>query len=363
MSDACYWVVLLIFLWRSVCRHWAMRGGGGSGGLLVWSAPSVELHYIKAELCPDPETCSSLQWYLSKMLGVSELPLQLLPSGPSGRLLQPFWDYMRLHHLPLISSPLFPVLLAFSSYFFFSIPFSVLDLLAERVPFFNRYKIQPDRRPTVVMMSKSFKTAMYNHIFFVLPAGIISMFILPTPILPQGAPTLYEVIIDGLAILLLFDTQYYVWHFIHHKHSQLYRWIHAIHHEYTAPFSWSTQQLSIPELMTVGLWSNQDPLLLKCHPLTTWCVTVFSIWMSVEDHIGYDLPWTLNHLVPFGLLGGAPAHDMHHQKPNSNYAPFFSHWDRIFGTAVPPKKNTLRRWMTWIMLLSVIKIILAPSYS
>ncbi|KAI3370710.1 hypothetical protein L3Q82_007267 [Scortum barcoo] len=122
-----------------------------------------------------------------------------------------------------------------------------------------------------------------------------------------------------------------------------YRWVHAIDHEYMAPFSWSTEQLSVPELMTVGFRNNQDPILLKCHLLTMWSITVFSIWMSVEDHIGYDLPWTLNHLVPFGLPGGAPAHDMHHQKLSSNYAPFFSHWDRIFGTAVPLMKKTMRR--------------------
>ncbi|XP_023143540.3 cholesterol 25-hydroxylase-like protein 1, member 1 [Amphiprion ocellaris] len=277
------------------------------------------------------------------MLNVSEQPLQFLPSRTSDRLLQPFWDYLLLHHLPLISSPFFPILLAFSSYFFFSIPFAILDVLGERVPLFHQYKIQTDRKPTLGMMAKSFSTAVYNHIFFVLPAVIISMFFLSPPALPPQAPTLYELFVDGLAVLLLFDTQYYIWHFTHHKHPQLYRWIHAIHHEYIAPFSWSTEHLSIPELMTVGLWSNQDPILLRCHPLTTWSVTVFSLWMSVEDHIGYDLPWALNHLVPFGLLGGAPAHDMHHQKPNSNFAPFFSHWDRIFGTAVPLKKKNDKR--------------------
>ncbi|KAM7002652.1 cholesterol 25-hydroxylase-like protein 1, member 1 [Tautogolabrus adspersus] len=278
------------------------------------------------------------------MLNISrQTSLQLLPSRASDRLLQPFWDNLLLHHLPLISSPFLPVLLAFSSYFFFSIPFAVLDLLGERVHLFYQYKIQPDRQPTVGMMAKGLMTALYNHIFFVLPAVIIGMFFLPTPTLPQDAPTLYEVFIDGLAVLLLFDTQYFIWHFIHHKHPQLYRWIHAIHHEYIAPFSWSTEQLSIPELMTVGFWSNLDTILLKCHPLTTWCITVFSVWMSVEDHIGYDLPWTLNHLVPFSLLGGAPAHDMHHQKPSSNFAPFFSHWDRIFGTAVPLKKKNVKK--------------------
>ncbi|XP_008280331.1 cholesterol 25-hydroxylase-like protein 1, member 1 [Stegastes partitus] len=277
------------------------------------------------------------------MLNVSEQPLQFLPSRASDRLLQPFWDYLLLHYRPLMSSPFFPVLLAFSSYTFFSIPFAILDVLGERVPLFHQYKIQADRKPTLGMMARSFSTAMYNHIFFVLPAVIISMFFMSPPPLPPQAPTLYELCIDGLAALLLFDTQYFIWHFAHHKHPQLYRWIHAIHHEYIAPFSWSTEHLSIPELMTVGLWSNQDPIILRCHPLTTWSVTIFSLWMSVEDHIGYDLPWTLNHLVPFGLLGGAPAHDMHHQKPNTNFAPFFSHWDRIFGTAVPLKKKMIKR--------------------
>lgn len=284
---------------------------------------------------------STLQWYHTKMFNISGLLLPLMTSRASDRLLQPFWDYLLFHHLPLISSPFFPVLLTFSCYFFFSIPFAALDLLGERVPLFYQYKIQPDRQPTRQMMAKSFLNAFYNHVFFVLPAVIISMFILPTPTIPKEAPTLYEVFIDGLAALLLFDTQYYIWHFIHHKHKLLYRWVHSIHHEYMAPFSWSTEQLSIPELITVGFWSNQDPLLLKCHPLTTWCMTVFSLWMSVEDHIGYDLPCTLNHLVPFGLLGGAPAHDMHHQEPSSNYAPFFTHWDRLFGTAVLLKKKKL----------------------
>lgn len=276
------------------------------------------------------------------MLNISELPAQLLPPGASERLLQPLWDHLLLHHRLLISSPLFPVLLAFSSYVFFSLPFTALDLLGERAPLFHQYKIQPARRPTVAMMARSFMTAMYNHVFFVLPAVIISVFLLPAPTLPTHAPTLYQVFTEGLAVLLVFDAQYYVWHLVHHKHAQLYRWIHAVHHEYVAPFSWSTEHLSIPELMTVGFWSSQDPLMFKCHPMSTWCVTVFSIWMSVEDHIGYDLPWTLNHVVPLGLLGGAPAHDMHHQKPSSNFAPFFSHWDRIFGTAAPLKKISQR---------------------
>uniref|UniRef100_A0A671SN68 Cholesterol 25-hydroxylase like 1, tandem duplicate 1 n=1 Tax=Sinocyclocheilus anshuiensis TaxID=1608454 RepID=A0A671SN68_9TELE len=187
-------------------------------------------------------------------------------------LLQPLWDYLLFQHFTLVSSPFFPVLLAFSSYVIFSVPFTILDVLGEISPLF-KYKIQKE--------------------------------LMPTPPLPAVAPTVWELISGGLGVLLIFDAQYF-WHLVHHKNPHLYRMVHAIHHDYISPFSWSTQPLSAVELMTV-------------------------------DHIGYDLPYSPSHLVPFGLLGGAMAHDIHHQKPSSNFAPFFSHWDRFFGTAVTVK--------------------------
>ncbi|KAG9335316.1 hypothetical protein JZ751_005365 [Albula glossodonta] len=257
-----------------------------------------------------------------------------LPSlGSSDLFLQPVWDHILLRHYALVSSPFFPVLLAFSSYVLFSLPFAVLDLLGDRAPFFHRYKIQKGRRPTPRMMVASFGRAAFNHVAFVAPAVLVSSLVVPPPPLPTRAPRVLELLSSWLGLLLVFDTQYYIWHMVHHKNRDLYRWVHALHHDYAAPFSWATEHLSAVELMTVGFWSNLDPILFRCHPMTTWLTAVISIWMSVEDHIGYDLPWTLNRLVPLGLFGGAPAHDMHHQKPNSNFAPFFSHWDRIFGTA------------------------------
>uniref|UniRef100_A0A672QKN7 Cholesterol 25-hydroxylase like 1, tandem duplicate 1 n=1 Tax=Sinocyclocheilus grahami TaxID=75366 RepID=A0A672QKN7_SINGR len=201
------------------------------------------------------------------------------------------WSWGKRRHFTLVSSPFFPVLLAFSSYVIFSVPFTILDVLGEISPLF-KYKIQKER-------------------------------LLPTPPLPAFAPTVWELIAGGLGVVLIFDAQYFFWHLVHHKNPHLYRWVYAIHHDYISPFSWSTQHLSVVELMTVGFWSNIDPILLKCHPLTIWTLTVL---------------WKTSHLVvPFGLLGGAMAHDIHHQKPSSNFAPFFSHWDRFFGTAVTVK--------------------------
>uniref|UniRef100_A0A8C1S9V9 Cholesterol 25-hydroxylase like 1, tandem duplicate 1 n=1 Tax=Cyprinus carpio TaxID=7962 RepID=A0A8C1S9V9_CYPCA len=234
---------------------------------------------------------------------------RLPTSKASDHLLQPLWDYLLFQHYTLVSSPFFPVLLAFSCYFIFSIPFALLDVFGERAPIFE-YKIQKQCCPTVGMMLWTLGTTVYNHLVFVLLAVLITNVVMPVPPLPAV---------------------YFFWHLVHHKNPHLYIWVHAIHHDYISPFSWSTQHLSAVELMTVGFWRQYGPL-------TVWTLSVFCIWMSVEDHIGYNLPYSPGPLVHFGLLEVAMAHDIHHQRPSSNFAPFFSHWDRLFGTAVTFQK-------------------------
>jgi len=60
---------------------------------------------------------------------------------------------------------------------------------------------------------------------------------------------------------------------------------------------------------------------------------LFCIALSVEAHIGYDLPLTLHRWAPF--WGGSVKHDMHHQRPLTNFQPFFTWFDRLFGTECP----------------------------
>ncbi|CDQ67618.1 unnamed protein product [Oncorhynchus mykiss] len=59
---------------------------------------------------------------------------------------------------------------------------------------------------------------------------------------------------------------------------------------------------------------------------------VLHVHVSVEDHCGYDFPWSTSHLIPFSIYRGPSKDDVHHQKLNKNVAPYFSHWDKIFGT-------------------------------
>ncbi|XP_067838252.1 cholesterol 25-hydroxylase-like protein 2 [Heptranchias perlo] len=247
-------------------------------------------------------------------------------------LLQPLWDYLRYNHQDALRSPLFPVFLSVSTYFSLCSCYMILDFLAPKCPALNRYKIHPDQHVTWEEVFKTLWHTGYNHIIFVFPATVGQWYWRPPIPLKEEAPLLSELLIGVLGCTILFDFQYYIWHLTHHKVRWLYTTFHALHHKYYVPFSWSTQYLSAWELISVGFWTTINPIILQCHCLTGFVFMFFNVWISVDDHSGYDFPWGLHNIIPFGLWGGTVKHDAHHQKVQCHFAPFFSHWDWLFGT-------------------------------
>ncbi|XP_029108948.1 cholesterol 25-hydroxylase-like protein 2 [Scleropages formosus] len=262
---------------------------------------------------------------------------------PETSVLQPIWDYLHTNHESTLRSPLFPVLLSVSTYLILVALFTVVDVLAPYCPSINRYKIHPDKPVTWTDIWRTLGLTTYNHLVYIFPATVGQWLWRPPIPLPKEAPTLSEFLLGILGCTILFDFQYYLWHLLHHKIGWLYRTFHAIHHQYNEPFSLVTQYLSAWELFSVGFWTTLDPLLLQCHCMTTWGFMLFNIWISTDDHCGYDFPWSLHNLVPFGLWGGSVKHDAHHQKPNTNFAPFFSHWDWLAGTGTALAQSAAMR--------------------
>ena len=101
----------------------------------------------------------------------------------------------------------------------------------------------------------------------------------------------------------------------------------------SSPSCWVTQYLHPYELTVVGICTTTCPWCFGAHPLTQWSFMVLCIALSVDAHIGYDLPLSLHHWAPF--WGGSIKHDMHHQRPLTNFQPFFNWFDRLFGTECP----------------------------
>uniref|UniRef100_G3P7W5 Fatty acid hydroxylase domain-containing protein n=1 Tax=Gasterosteus aculeatus aculeatus TaxID=481459 RepID=G3P7W5_GASAC len=228
-------------------------------------------------------------------------------------LLQPLWTFL-LGHLSLLQSPVFPVLFSLSAYLSCCAPFLLLDLLSSRWALVRRYKLQSQSSVSWASAWSCLALTLYNHVVFLFPVTVMHWYLRPLH-LPQEAPALGRVLAQLLVCLLLFDFQSFVWHLLHHRVPWLYRSFHKVHHTFSSTSSLTT-----------------DPVLLGCHPLTELLFFLLNIWLSVEDHCGYDLPCSTHRLVPLGLYGGSRHHDLHHLRSNCNYAPYFTHWDRLAGT-------------------------------
>ncbi|KAL7383822.1 hypothetical protein ABVT39_018269 [Epinephelus coioides] len=209
----------------------------------------------------------------------------------------------------------------------------------------HRFKIQPQSEVTWAMAWRCLRKILHNHVCFIFPLSVVQWYWRPV-FAPTLAPEMLSVVKDLLACLLLFDMQYFLWHLLHHKVPWLYHVFHKEHHIYMATFALTTENTSVWEMLSLAFFTGLNPALLDCHPLTEMLFFVTNMYLSVEAHSGYEFPWSPHRLVPFGLYGGARHHDLHHLKFTVNYAPYFTHWDRLFGTLKKARRKlgkTLKR--------------------
>ncbi|ELT89651.1 hypothetical protein CAPTEDRAFT_1819 [Capitella teleta] len=230
-----------------------------------------------------------------------------------------------------IGSPMFPIVLNVSFYLLLVTPFSIIDLFLYDWPIFKNYKILPDEYVTWPQVKNAMVLTLWNHLLYLLPISLAQWVWQPHLELPTLAPGLFEFFWHQIVALLIFDLFYFVWHWYHHYNRWLYRHVHSVHHQYYVCSSWVTQYLHPWELISVGFMTTLLPLLFNFHPFTNFCFMMFNVIVSIEDHIGYDFPWA-PHRFGIGFWGGAIKHDMHHQKPLTNFQPHFNTWDRLFGT-------------------------------
>ena len=247
-------------------------------------------------------------------------------------VLQPIWD-LRIGYEHYMRSPLFPIVVSVTYYFLSLLPWSIIDLYGHDWKWIQKYKIRPDKQVTWPTMRKAIVLTVWNQIVFVLPLSVAQWVWAPDFVLPDKAPTLKEFLAHQLLCLVVMDLEYWMWHVLHHKVRFLYRHIHAVHHQYHSTSCWVTQYLHPWELICIGLFTTTTPWLFKAHPLTSWSFQNFAISVSVDAHIGYDLPFLPHHWCRF--WGGPIHHDMHHQKPLTNFGPFFNWLDKLFGFECP----------------------------
>lgn len=256
-------------------------------------------------------------------------------TGWSDEAVKWIWD-LRIGREAWLASPLFPIVLSISYYFICVIPLTICDLYFCEKAFWKRFKLQTGRPTTWPMVRRALTHVMRNNILYILPVSIAQTIFTPDTPIPEEAPKFLTMVWHLAAMLVIFDFQYGLWHLIHHKNRWLYRNFHSVHHQYHTSFALVGQYLHPWELFTIGFFTTVDPWFFKCHPLTTWVWMLANIWFSTEAHSGLDFPIAVDKFVPF--FGGSRKHDMHHMRPLTNFQPYLSTWDRLWGYECPGMK-------------------------
>ncbi|XP_065123009.1 cholesterol 25-hydroxylase-like protein [Paramisgurnus dabryanus] len=245
-------------------------------------------------------------------------------------LLQWIWDFVyEKRHVVLMSSH-WSVCAAFCAHFIFSAPFLILDLLSPRVPWIQKYRIRREVA-TFHQWTRCAGRIILKYAVGVFPLTTLFMFLRHTHF-PERAPCFYLALKECVSCLLVFDTLFFIFHYTIHKIPWLYHNIHHIHHLNRETFALAAQDSSISELLSLQALAFFSAMLVGCHPVSEILFHVINTWMAVEDHCAYDFPWGLHRLLP--CFTGAPHHLAHHQQFLGNFAPYFKHWDYIFGTSL-----------------------------
>ncbi|KAI9030788.1 hypothetical protein CLU79DRAFT_731489 [Phycomyces nitens] len=251
------------------------------------------------------------------------------------------WAAMYHDRNPLVVTGIFAFVLHELVYFGRFIPFLICDF----IPYFQRYKLQPNKINSQDDYWNCTKNVLYQHFAFEGPLILLfhPMASLLGIDIDVPFPSWSVIAVQMCIFFFIEDLYHYVVHRIMHWPS-LYKKVHKIHHEYSAPFGIAAEYAHPIETSILGLGTIGGPLfyhaVVKFYFNTSpeWNLHLFSmlVWIvlrlvqAIDAHSGYDFPWSLCHWVPF--WAGAEHHDYHHQAFVGNYASSFRWWDYIFGT-------------------------------
>ncbi|CAM9411004.1 unnamed protein product [Discosporangium mesarthrocarpum] len=206
--------------------------------------------------------------------------------------------------------------------------FAVLDHF---VPSAWGYRLNPSKDMS------SYRTGTRNRdqfFWYVLPFLVID-YVFPRRVLEKEPPTTLRLFLEVVGAIAVYDVAFFCWHTAVHSLPSLYLGVHAKHHR-------SAVQRAPEAVQHTFLDGTMDVMCsifalnaLHCHSLSRAVYDLVIIFFITELHAGYDFPWQLHNVVPFGLLGGPVRHQQHHCDGRFYRQKFGTYLDYLFGS-VPP---------------------------
>ncbi|GAE00280.1 C-4 methylsterol oxidase, putative, partial [Paecilomyces variotii No. 5] len=228
-------------------------------------------------------------------------------------------------------------------YFGRSLPWVIVDSLG----WFRKYKIQSNKVPSVQEQWDCAKLVLLSHFTVELPQiwlfhPMAQFCGLQTSV---PFPSIWTMAYQIAIFFVLEDT----WHYFSHRAfhwGPLYKAVHKIHHQYSAPFGLAAEYASPIEVMALGFGTVGCPILWcaftgDLHIVTMYIWIVLRLFQAIDAHSGYEFPWSLHHFLPF--WAGADHHDLHHEKFIGNYSSSFRWWDYLLDTEYSPESMKRKR--------------------
>ena len=209
----------------------------------------------------------------------------------------------------------------------------------------DKYKIDPSVTyvPTTVlkiiqdaiiyvsplMLLDTFMVKMYCGVDSMVWVEKRQDFIQVTRALPTEPPPVGQMVYHLVASLIVYDIIFFALHYTLHRNYFLYNYVHKPHHDHGMIHAHVTNQLTVPERIALILSANFALKVFNSHPWTRTIFVPIFIFILVDNHSGYDMPFGLHRLVPFGLVGGSLNHFQHHMKGKRHYQPILTYLDKL----------------------------------
>ncbi|XP_077984393.1 fatty acid hydroxylase domain-containing protein 2-like [Glandiceps talaboti] len=210
------------------------------------------------------------------------------------------------------------------SYWLFASLFLFVDVTGKPA-FMLRYKVQPEKNIRVdrIRLTKAVLTVLFNQTFATIPVIMLfyHLFVWRGVEFGPELPTFQWVLVELIVFSLVEEVGFYYFHRLLH-YPALYKYIHKVHHEWTAPISIvSLYAHPVEHVMSNILPPLVGPLLTGSHIATIWLWFIIALFSSIIAHCGYHVPF----------LPSPEAHDFHHRKFVNNYG-VLGVLDRLHGT-------------------------------